>query len=373
MASTTVLSGLELTKWQAKFMREYVRDSGFDPYMGEALNSIICVKNDLQSDGYTIRVPLVSRLTGNGVSGNTTLSGTEEALGQYFFDVTWEYYRHAITLTKKEREKSANNLMEVVRPLLKEWASELVKFQLIDCFHKIDGTVFASAAAGARNTWLTNNADRVLFGSAKANASSNVHATALATVDSAADKLSTAVASLAKRIARAANPHIKPYISETYGREYYVMFCHPFCFRDLKADTVMQQANRDARAREGDAMDKNPLFQDGDLIYDGIIFREIPEFYSARTTGVNTSTHLAGVGTTGIDVGVNFLCGQQSLVFANKQLPMPTDKTETDYGFVIGKGIELAHGIEKARWANGSGTTKDNGIVTVYCSATPDT
>ena len=354
-------------------MRDYVRDSGFDPYMGEGLTSIIQVCNDLATDGYTIRTPLVSRLKGTGVVGDATLSGTEEALDQYYFDVTWEFYRHAITMTKKQKEKSSNELLEVTRPLLKEWASELIKYQIIDNFHKIDGIAFPTASAGQRNTWLTNNTDRVLFGAAKANAASNVHATALGLVTSGTGKLSTDVGKLAKRIAREASPHIKPYTNEMYGREYYVMFCHPYCFRDLKNDAVMINANRDARAREGEAMDKNPLFQDGDLIYDGIVFREIPEFKSGRVSGVNTSTHLVGVGGTAIDVGVNFLCGQQALVFANHQLPLPTTKTETDYGFVIGKGIELAHGIEKARWSNGAGTTKDNGVVTVYCAATPDT
>lgn len=97
MASTTVLSGLELIKWQRDFMREYVRDSGFKPYMGNELTNIICVKNDLESDGYTIRIPLVGRLKGNGVTGNSTLSGNEEAMDQYYQDVTWEYYRNAIT------------------------------------------------------------------------------------------------------------------------------------------------------------------------------------------------------------------------------------------------------------------------------------
>jgi hypothetical protein len=76
-----------------------------------------------------------------------------------------------------------------------------------------DGDVqipYASATAGQRNTWLTNNADRVLFGSTKSNASSNVMATALATVDTTNDKLTAAVVSLAKRIAKTANPRIRP-------------------------------------------------------------------------------------------------------------------------------------------------------------------
>lgn len=376
MAQTAVLSGLELTKWRRDFIREFVRDSGFEPYMGDSPLDIINVVNDLKSDGYTIRVPLIARLQSAGVSGSQRLGGSEETLTQHYQDITWEFYRNAVEVSKKEREKSAADLLAVRRPLLKEWASELIKYQIIDSFHTMsDGTSYTTASASVRNAFITNNSDRVLFGSAIANGSSNVMATALATVDSTNDKMTTDVLKLAKRRARLARPIIRPFKSGTSGREYYVVFAHPFCFRDLKNDTVMINANRDARAREGNGMDSNPLFQDGDLIYDGLIVREIPEFYQARFgSGVNTSTHLSGVGASSIDVGVNFLCGAQALGFVNKQAPLPVSKAEDDYGFFDGVGVELAHGISKLRWNNNASVTnKDLGMLTVYCSATPDT
>lgn len=370
MATTTLLSGLDLTKWQKSFWREYVRDSGFAPYMGNSPLDIIHTKNDLKTDGYTLRIPLVGRLQGTGVTGNTRLTGNEEQLDQYYQDVPWEYYRNAIELSKKEVKKSAVDLEEVCRPLLKEWSSELIKYQIIDSLHKmVDGTRFSAANATQRNTFATNNVDRILFGVTRSNYSAT-HATGLGAVDSTSDKLSPTMASLAKFMAKTANPRIRPFKTGTQGREYFVMFCHPICFRDLKTDSTMTAANREARAREGGGMDSNPLFQDGDLIYDGIIFREIPEFYMARQgSGTNPETHLAGVGASSIDVGVNFLCGAQAIAMVNKQAPLPTVKSEDDYNFFNGMGIELAHGIDKLRWNNGSGTAKDVGMVTVYASA----
>lgn len=370
MASTSVLSGLELTKWQSSFWREYVRDSGFSPYMGASPMDIIHVVNDLKTDGYTIRVPLVARLQAAGVTGSSALAGNEEQLDQYYQDVSWDFYRNAVKLSKKERKKSAVDMLEAVRPLLKEWSSEIIKYQLISSFHKMsDGTLFSAAAAGTRNTFATNNVDRILYGATTSNYSAT-HATGLLTIDNTADKLTTTQGSLARFMARTATPHIRPFKTGTQGREFYVMFCHPLCFRDLKADTVMVSANRDARARENSGMDSNPLFQDGDLMYDGIIYREIPEFYRARSgTGYNTDTHLVGLGAGGIDVGVNFLCGAQSIAMVNKQAPIPTTLNEDDYGFFTGNGIELAHGIEKIRWNNGSGLNKDLGMVTVYSAA----
>lgn len=371
MAVTTTPSAYNELKYYKRFVEEYIRETGFKPYMGASASSIIHVRNDLSTEGYTIRIPLRARLKAAGVTDGSTLSGNEEAFDMYYQDISWGFYRHAVRANKFEKEKSFVNYMEDVWTRLTDWSAELIKYQLVDKFHTMsDGSLYSAAAAGVRNTFITNNADRVLFGASIANGSSNVMATALATVDSTNDKLTTAVASLARRRARQAEPHIKPY-KDANGKEHYVMFCQPRCFRDLKQDSVMVQANRDARPRD---VADNPLFQDGDLVWDGIIFREIPEFEINRAgSGVNTSTLLAGVGASSIDVGVNFLCGTQALAFVNKQAPRKTALKEDDYDFVDGQGIELAHGIDKLRWSNGSGLNKDHGMVTVYASATPDT
>jgi len=367
MATSTVLSGLELTKWRKDFIREYVRDSGFEPYMGDSPMDIIHVANDLKTDGYTIRIPLIGRLKGDGVSGNTLLSGAEESLDQYYQDITWEFYRHAVTATKKEKKKSATEFMAAARPLLKEWSSEKIKYQLIESFHKMSGgEKFSAADATARNLFSANNVDRILYGATTANYSAT-HATGLTAIDNTDDKLTPAMASLAKFMARQARPQIRPFKTGTQGREFYVMFCHPLGFRDLKNNSTMTAANRDARPRDVDA---NPLFQDGDLIYDGVIFREIPEFYQPRQGSTANPETTFSNGT--IICGASFLCGAQALGYVNKQAALPTSKSEDDYGFVDGVGIEFAHGIDKLRWNNntsGANNGKDVGIVTVYHAA----
>lgn len=368
---TTVIDGLDLTKWRRSFMREFVRDSGFSRYMGTSPSDIIHVVNDLRSDGYTIRVPLVKALNGSGVSGNQRLGGSEEQLDQYYQDVSWEYYRNAVEVSKKERNKSAVDLFEVRQPLLREWASELVKYELIENFHAMNGVKYSAASETVKDAWLTANSDRVLFGASISNHSGNDHSAALANVDATNDKLTPELATLAKRLARKARPRIRPFKTGMEGREFFVMFCHPLCFRDLKENSTMQQANRDARSRN---VDSNPIFQDGDLIYDGIIFREIVEFHSPRhpDDSVNTETTLAGVGASSIDVAPNFLCGAQALCMANKEAPTPIAKKEDDYGFFNGVGVELAHGIEKLTWNNGSDSRQDVGMFTVYCAAEAD-
>ena len=376
MADTFALEGLKGIKWRKDFIREFVRDSGFEPYMGASPMDIIHVYNDLKADGNAkIRVPLVKALKSNGVTGNTRLTGNEESLDQYYCEVEWDYHRNAIQVSKKERGLSAVDLMTPRRPLLREWASEMIKYQIIDTFHSIDGTKYADADETAKDTWLANNADRVQFGKLVANNAANDHSAALATIDSTDDKLTPALISLVKRRARVARPRIRPFKVGTQGREYYVMFAHPLCFRDLKEHATMTQANREARPRD---VESNPIFQDGDLIYDGVIVREIPEFWSARVSEedsdltLNTSMTLEGVGASSIDVGVNVLCGAQAIAYANKQLASPITKKEDDYGFFSGVGIEMAHGMEKMTWDNGEDVKKDVGMMTVYAAATAD-
>jgi len=371
MAQTSVLAGLDLTKWSPKFLTEYIRKSGFEPYMGTSEDDIIHVKMDLQTSGFTIRIPLVGRLQGQGVSGNSPLSGNEEQLDQYYQDIAWDFYRHAMTVSKYDQEKSAVDLVGQFRPSLRNWAAEKHKYQIIDCLHTVSsGQRFSLADASARNAFSANNKDRILFGKTQANWS-GTHASGLTALDNTDDKLTTEVASLARFMARTANPHIRPYKTED-GREYYVMFCHPLAFRDLKRDPVMVQANRDARPRD---VDSNPLFQDGDLIYDGIIFREIPEFYQPRTGDTASAPNPETTFTNGaIQCGANFLCGAQALGKVMKQAPIPTVKSEDDYGFIKGIGIEMAHNYSKLRWnnagtPNNAGTVKDVGIVTVYTAA----
>ena len=84
MAETTLASASEKQKWITKYFGEYVRESGYKPYMGKGTNSIIQIKYELQSEGgKTINIPLIVRLRGAGRTGSQVLEGFEEELGNY--------------------------------------------------------------------------------------------------------------------------------------------------------------------------------------------------------------------------------------------------------------------------------------------------
>jgi N4-gp56 family major capsid protein len=384
MAEVALASASEKQKWITNYFREYVRESGFQPYMGRSAMSCFVTKYELQEEGgKTINIPLITRLSASGMRGAGVLDGNEEQLGNYNLAISVDWVRNAVRVPKSTSFKTEIDLMNAGRDMLKVWSSDTLRTDLIKymagpvttagsipavgIFDSLGNTIVTGATAANYNTWSAANQDRVLYGNATSNYSAT-HATGLGTVDSTNDKLTAATASLAKRMAKNADPHIRPF-KVGDGREYYVMFCGSRSFRDLKTDTTMINANRDARAREGGSMDDNPLFQDGDLIYDGIIFREIPEI----STLITTSSIFAAAGTSSIPVEPNFLCGQQAVGIAWGQEPTPRTDTNKDFQFRPGVAMEELRGIAKVFFLTGtSGAAKQHGMVTVYTSGLAD-
>jgi N4-gp56 family major capsid protein len=378
MAEVILASASEKQVWTNKFLLEYVRESSFLPYMGTSASSIIRIRNELQQQGGAyLNVPLITRLKGRGVRGAEVLKGNEDDLGNYNDQVRIDWIRNAVKVPKSTSYKTDIDLFEAAKPQLRTWDAEVLRDDVIDAFASIiikgnpdangiagtdSAVLYDQASAAQRNAFLVNNKDRILFGSSKSNSSSNVWATSLANVDSTNDKLSASTITLAKRMARTAGQttgsiNIRPFKSDmTAGREWFVLFANSLAFRDLTQDQTIINANTQARAREGDGMERNPLFQDGDLIYNGVIIREVPEL-----------PVITGAGAGGIDVGMSFLCGQSAIAVAYGQDPMLRVDLKEDYEFRPGVAIEELRGQKKVSY-NGV----QYGCVTLINSAVAD-
>lgn len=364
MAEVVLASASERQKWSNTYWSEYIRESGFMPYMRRSSNSIFRILTGGETGGASIvNVPLIGRLKGRGVRDSEVLEGNEEDLENFNDQVRTRWIRNGVVVPKSTSYRTEMDLLGAARDGLKNWATENMRDSIIGELGSIvipgaadanglagtDSSVaYADATAGQRNTYLVNNTDRILFGASKANSSSGVWATALATIDNTADKLSTAMISLAKRMAKTADPHIRPFRTED-GREYYVLFTPSLAFRDLQGDAAMQQANRDARARGID----NPIFQDGDLIWNGVIIREIPE--------------LPVISNGTIDVARSYLCGQSAIAIAWEQQPTPRSDPDRDYGFRPGVATEELRGMKKVSWGG-----KNYAVVEVITAAVAD-
>lgn len=359
MANTTVSSDIQVTRFHDKFFAEYVRQHRFARYTGTDENKVITIKQDMAGKG-KINVPLITKLSGAGQTGSSTLRGNEEALSNYGMTLDPTYHRHGVAVDLEQEEKTTINMLQASRVMLKNWAMELTRDQIIEAMGAAyDGTTYAnlgSASEAVKDAWVANNTDRILFGSALSNNSSNDHSASLANVDNTSDKLTTSVLDLLKELAEDASPKIRP-IKVEEDEEFFVCFVGSRAFRDLLADSAMQQANREARNRGVN----NPLFRGGDLMWNSTIIRKIPEITDLFTKSGKT---LETAGAAGISVEPVFFCGAQSVAWGLGKRPMLVPDNTYDYGFQPGVEVRLKHDIDKAFFND-----VQHGMVTGYVAA----
>lgn len=237
---------------------------------------------------------------------------------------------------------------------------ELDRDNIIDALGSINGTVYTSASESDKDAWLVDNTDRVLFGAAISNHTTD-HSAALGNIDTTSDKLTPDAISLMKRIAKTANPRIRPIRpkSSIGGSDGYVLFAPTQMVRDLAANTSFVSANREARARDL----TNPLFSGADYVWENVYIYEIEDIPS-----------LGAVGNSSAVVRPCYLCGAQALGMAWAMRPQTVEE-EFDYKRKVGLAIKQWYKVEKLRFGSGSSDTsdlKDHGVVTGYFAAAAD-
>jgi hypothetical protein len=382
MAEVVLATALQRQAWSTELTTEYVRESGLLPYMGTQDTSIIRVRNELKNQaGDTINFPLVQRIKGRGVRGAEILKGNEADLGLANTAVRVDWIRQGVKLPKSTTFRTAVDMWNASKPQLRSWSAETLRDDtLLQGFNSIvvpgvldinglpgtDQTVSYSVSnASQRNTYLLNNQDRILFGNARANAASGNWATALGTVSTATGQSSAAHLRALKTLAKTAGQNvpvssttgfttnIRPYKSDmTAGREWFVYFCGSREFSVLSQDPTIVSMNTSSRPREAGGVDSNPLFQDGDLMFLGIVIREVPEM---------DNMILVGAGNSGADVAPGFLCGQSAVAVAYGQNPRVIEDLREDYDFRPGMAIEELRGIAKTSFGG-----VQYGMVTSY-------
>jgi N4-gp56 family major capsid protein len=349
MSLTTVTTNLKEQIWDNDFFAAYVRKNRFNRYMGTDANSVIQIKEDLtKKAGDRIHLALIAELTGAGVTGDTLLEGAEEALSQYEFPITVSTLRNGVAVTLNNEQFTGIDIRNAGKTMLQNWAMKKLRTDIITQLAAIfvSGTgnvAYGSASEANKDTWLVANNDRVMFGDGTVGAFTD-HSADLALVTSSMTMTKEIVSKL-KAKAEAASPIIRP-VTVGEDSENYVLFVGSGAFRDLKAD--MAQTLRDSDVRG----DGNKLYQDGDLMYDGVVIRKIQEIAATGTVGAS-SARLEPV----------FLCGAQALGVAWAQ--RTRSKTEErDYGFVHGVAIHEMRGVELCNF-----NSKVHGCVRGYVAA----
>lgn len=385
MAQSQVSSGNKATDFQKKVNRQYVREGKFGDYIGPTENDIIQTNENLKKKS----IPLVGKLSGPGVRGSTSLVGAEEPLSNFDFIFEPTHLRNGVLVDNEENEKAEFDLFKEARPALMNWMMETKRDQIIQAMGAIwaGGTYYnyggieasgakgSSAASGANmDTWQAANTDRILYGAAQSNLTSGDHTTSLGTIDTTNDKLTSAKVSLLKRMAANANPLIRPVMLK--GDEpWYVFFVGSYAFRDLRADATLLTSMQEAKAKN----DSNPLFSGGDLLWDSVIIKEVPDIDkfidNASGTGLwdgvwganATGDSLKTSGNGGSRVGVGFFCGAQAVCFGRAKNAEIKRRKEDDYEHLNGVAVVGKHDIKKIFY-----NSKQFGMITDFHSAAVD-
>ena len=83
--------------WSRKLAREALKQTYINRFIGTSDDSLIQERTDTKkSEGDRIRITLRMQLDGDGIQGDGTLEGNEEALTTYTDDILINQLRHAV-------------------------------------------------------------------------------------------------------------------------------------------------------------------------------------------------------------------------------------------------------------------------------------
>ena len=389
MALSSINTNNKLVQYRKEIIREAVKENMFSPYMGDGMTSIIRTIYDAKKGGEQINIPLVTRLRNASTGASGTLTGAEEAVNNYGMRVWVDWARHAVATNDAEEQKDSADIFGEAKPLLSDWLKELQRDEIIEAMaalpsesapaglgdangQRVNGILAVDATQANMDAWQEANNDRILFGALKSNAEADFDwsDSVVKLAAGGTDRFLKANLTLMKRIAATADPNIRPWKTKD-GYEYLVAFCGEYAFRDLKADLATEQ--RDGMQRGGD----NPIFQDGDINWNGVIVRKVPQIDyfvdNVWKSGTADAFNLKTGGATSARVSPVFLCGQSAVALPWAQMPTPTQRSEKDYDFIRGVGIKTCYGVSKVfKKHTASNYLKQFGMVTGFFASAAD-
>lgn len=135
----------------------------------EGSSKPIIVKDDLEKGpGDVIHFQVLSDLFSSGVTGETSLMGSEDKLAMAQFDLTVDWIRNAVAFTKNVQRRVNFDIVQVARQRLSDWMSRYIDegmfYQLITT--ESPDTLYAGdapteASLGANDTFGVEEIDRI--------------------------------------------------------------------------------------------------------------------------------------------------------------------------------------------------------------------
>jgi len=256
---------LAVKLWSKRLFYETLKETWIGKFTGTSSNSLIHIQKELKQVGDKLTYGLRMLLTGDGVQGDETLEGKEEALVFHPDSILINQLRHATRSSGKMSEQRVPyGIREESRQALTDWLAD-----------KIDTGFFNQIAgmSGVTDTKLTGNNATV--------APSNDHwllATGVAGTDAETSLSASSVFSLtlldkAVVMAKVLSPGVRPI--RVNGENKYVCFIHPYQHYQLRMNTnTAQYMDIQKAALQGGQISKNPIYTGAIAEYNGVVLHE---------------------------------------------------------------------------------------------------
>jgi N4-gp56 family major capsid protein len=357
------LTSEQLTVWSRDTWAQARNMSFVNQFLGSGPNSMIQRITELKKDkkGARAVLTLVADLEGDGVAGDRTLEGNEEAMKSYDQVIRVDQLRHANRHEgRMADQKSVVTFREHSKDVLAYWLSDRIDQM---AFLTLSGVAYSFRNNGAARTgsdlpFLEFAADVTAPTSARRtrwnNTTKKIIPNAATTDITATDTLTWAT--LVELKAYAKTQYIRG-VRGPRGKETYHVFLDPIAMARLKLDPDYMANLRSAKERG----DKNELFTGDAVDVDGLVLHEFRHVYT--TLGAASGSKWGAAGT--IDGCRVLFCGAQALGMADIGDPEWVEEGfdyENQQGISVGKIFGMLKPKFNSIYAGN--TTQDFGVVT---------
>lgn len=332
---------LAVKLWAKKLFQEALADTFFAKFMGTSSSSLIQIKDEASKGaGDRITIGLRMQLTGDGVQGDGTLEGNEEALATYSDNLLIDQLRHAVrSAGKMSEQRIPFNVRDEAKAGLKDWWQNRLDTWF---FNQLGGNtaVLDSRYTGNQPAIAPDAAHRLFVTGATDEGLGSTNVFTLNMIDKCVETAKTL------NQLTPSSPIIRPL--RINGDDKYAMFLHPYQVYDLRTNTNSGQwLDITKAAMTGGQVKDNPIYTGALGEYNGVVL------YQAQRvpTGVNSTTG-AAIPTVRRAIFAGAQAGVMGYGKNGSDSEMDWNEEMFDYGNQLGVEAGLIAGLKKTRFNN---------------------
>jgi N4-gp56 family major capsid protein len=329
--------------WSKDLFHDVIGDSFFGKFMGKGSDKLVQIKDETKKGaGDSMKVGLRTRLTGDGIQGDGTLEGSEEALSTYNDTFLINQLRHAVRSGGEMSQQRVHfSVRDEAKDGLKDWWTERLETWLAN--QLTGNTGQADTKYTGHNATIAPTATyRIVCGGGHNGEASlsatTTHAIKLSDLDRA-----VAIAKVQQSAGGVSYERIRPLRVD--GKDMYVAFLHPWQILELRKDasTAGNFFDIQKAAMQGGKYSENPIVNGGNFIYNNVIAHEWSYLPNTVSAPVAQTSYRRGV-----------FCGAQAAVIGFGQNSGPTKMSWVeelfDYENQLGVAAGLIGGLKKTQF-----------------------